>query len=224
MFLLRLHNQEDVSHLVLRSCPSYDSLLTMLHNLFGLPASKIEYQDEEGDRVLITTNVELEEAVRIVKSTGRTEEGKTVLELFIGSDHHQDSLSIKQEQEQPQGLPTKPESPEDLHTSPVLLAPELQAAMVTKSESQVLAIEPNSEAPVVKDDGLELDWVISPGPKEPLVSSMQASQLPQNAAEIDLRLLSEMGFVDNKQNLKLLLNHKGDIEAVVDALLSQSRC
>lgn len=63
MFVLRLTCDGESSNLVLRSCPSMTALLTMLNNLFGLPATKIEYKDEEGDMVSVGSQLELDEGL-----------------------------------------------------------------------------------------------------------------------------------------------------------------
>lgn len=63
MFLLRIHCGSDTSNLKLRACPRYEALITMLKNLFGLPATSIEYQDEEGDMVAVSCQLELDEGL-----------------------------------------------------------------------------------------------------------------------------------------------------------------
>jgi hypothetical protein len=78
---------------------------------------------------------------------------------------------------------------------------------------------------------LEQDWVLPApflststvlGDINDHLSLSSSDTLPGNAAENDLRVLCEMGFVDNKKNLSLLLYYKGDVDAVVDALIAES--
>jgi hypothetical protein len=66
MFHLKLHCGNEISTLVLRACPSYEALTTMLHNLFGLADIHIDYEDEERDTITITSQMELNEGRKLV--------------------------------------------------------------------------------------------------------------------------------------------------------------
>lgn len=50
-------------------------------------------------------------------------------------------------------------------------------------------------------------------------SSASSSQLPPDAVQQDLKALESMGFTDTARNIKLLFEHKGNLEAVVSELL-----
>jgi len=60
---------------------------------------------------------------------------------------------------------------------------------------------------------------VSSNPSSLIYPSLSDS-LPPDAASKDLRHLEQMGFLDRSRNLELLAKHKGDMAAVIEALLS----
>lgn len=159
-------------------------------------------------------------------------DGKILLELFV------DRKEEKQSCPSDQGIDIA-DRQAVLEVSEAVLEDVQSVGPVPETEEKdkeqkrlVGAVEENESTDGVEEnepaaDGLEKDWVLSePFSFSTLVDDIaehhyaSRSQLPGNAAAADLQLLASMGFVDRKRNLKLLLQFKGDIAAVVEALLA----
>lgn len=141
--------------------------------------------------------------MRIATTTERREEDRTLLELFIDR-----TVRISSYQ---------------LHVSVVLSVEEEKDTEVTDELPETDGLF-NSKIL----DGLENDWILSaPFSCSTIVNDITEHEysqaLPGDAAETDLKLLSEMGFVDVKENLHMLLKYKGDIAAVVEALIKSKK-
>jgi len=184
--------------LVVQRCPDFPILTFMVANLFSHPCSKLKYMDEEGDKITISSQLELTEAVRIASNNSVGE--KITLELYL--DREPEDPTAHPEVQIP--VPDAPDCP----------------VPVTSAQPDVF------EVPKPVTDSLENDWVLSePFSASQILSTLSDPPspclvLPSNAAERDLRTLLEMGFTNTKLNLTLLLRHKGNISAVVEQLLA----
>jgi hypothetical protein len=67
MFVIKVKFEEDTRRITLEEAPSFDTLLTILKNLFpNLPSNfSVKYVDEDEDAVTISSDMELVEAIRV---------------------------------------------------------------------------------------------------------------------------------------------------------------
>jgi next-to-BRCA1 protein 1 len=78
MPVLKVKYGEDTRRLSLEKVPSYSELVSLLGKLFNLTNFAIKYEDDDGDKVTITTDLELNEALNVAnKSQGG------ILRLFV---------------------------------------------------------------------------------------------------------------------------------------------
>jgi len=78
MFILKVSHGTDLRRVAFASLPSYEILSGMVQNMFAFDGQpKITYVDDEGDNIVIKTDLELNEAFRLCKK-----EEPSVLRLY----------------------------------------------------------------------------------------------------------------------------------------------
>lgn len=104
MPVLKVKYGEDTRRLNLERTPNYVELVSLLQNLFQLNNFAIKYEDDDGDKVTITSDLELKEAINVAnKSQGG------MLRLFIADTKSASNENVKEsKQEVPPKSPNQP--------------------------------------------------------------------------------------------------------------------
>jgi len=88
VLVLKIKFGEDTRRLTVESAPTFDQLVVLLKQLFpnlrAVDTFSVKYQDEDGDLITITTDLELKESVN-VSSVTQSSLGSPVLRLFLTS-------------------------------------------------------------------------------------------------------------------------------------------
>jgi uncharacterized lipoprotein len=69
MPVLKVKYGEDTRRLTLERTPNYSELFGLLQKLFNLNNFAIKYEDDDGDKVTITSDMELNEAVNVANNS-----------------------------------------------------------------------------------------------------------------------------------------------------------
>lgn len=69
MPVLKVKFGEDTRRLNLERTPNYVELVSLLRNLFNLNNFLIKYEDDDGDKVTITSDLELKEALNVANKS-----------------------------------------------------------------------------------------------------------------------------------------------------------
>jgi len=101
VLVLKIKFGEDTRRLTVESAPTFDQLVVLLKQLFPNLRSpfSVKYQDEDGDLITITTDLELKESVN-VSSVTQSSLGAPVLRLFLTVPEKLSATSIPVEKEE----------------------------------------------------------------------------------------------------------------------------
>jgi hypothetical protein len=101
VLVLKIKFGEDTRRLTVESAPTFDQLVVLLKQLFPNLRSpfSVKYQDEDGDLITITTDLELKESVN-VSSVTQSSLGAPVLRLFLTVPEKPPATSIPVEKEE----------------------------------------------------------------------------------------------------------------------------
>jgi len=117
VLVLKIKFGEDTRRLTVESAPSYDQLIVLLKQLFpnlrDAQNVAVKYQDEDGDLITITTDLELKESVN-VSSVTQSSLGAPVLRLFLTVPQNTPAPSTpvgKEEIPEPSAEKAQPQNP-----------------------------------------------------------------------------------------------------------------
>lgn len=114
VLVLKIKFEEDTRRLTVESAPTFDQLVVLLKQLFPNLRSPfhVKYQDEDGDFITITTDLELKESVN-VSSVTQSSLGAPVLRLFLTVPQNPPATSIPvgKEEVPEQRAPETPQAP-----------------------------------------------------------------------------------------------------------------
>jgi len=114
VLVLKIKFGDDTRRLTVESAPSFAQLVTLLKQLFPnlREPFTVKYQDEDGDFITITTDLELKESVNVCSVT-QSSLGAPVLRLFLTVPLSPPTTSIPVGKEE---VPFEPKAPEQPQT------------------------------------------------------------------------------------------------------------